>query len=92
MVGILFIVNSVVSKGFVIGPCFVMQYLLSFLFCNYLAEEERAGCFTLIAFLLPCGCYCSLSLPHSAVLGLQCVIVAFSCHTRLLLDFRYARA
>ena len=64
MVNSLFVV---VCDGFVIGPCFVMQYLLSFLFCNNLAEEERAGCFTFIAFLLPCGCYCSLSLPHSAV-------------------------
>ena len=26
------------------------------LLCNHLAGEERAGCFTLIAFLLPCGC------------------------------------
>ena len=25
------------------GPCFVMQYLLSFLVCNHLAEGERAG-------------------------------------------------
>ena len=30
------------------GPCFVMQYLVFFLVCDYLAEEERAGCFTLI--------------------------------------------
>ena len=34
------------------GPCFVIQYLV----CNHLAEEERAGCFTLIVFLLSCGC------------------------------------
>ena len=26
-----------------------------FQFCNHLAEEERAGCFTLIVFLLSCG-------------------------------------
>ena len=24
--------------------------------CNHLAEEERAGCFTLIVFLLSSGC------------------------------------
>ena len=33
----------------VVDPCFVMQYLVSFLFCNHLAEEKRYGCFTLIA-------------------------------------------
>ena len=32
MVHSLFIVVSVVCEGFVIGPCFVMQYLLPFLF------------------------------------------------------------
>ena len=34
-----------------IGPCFVMQHLVSFL----VAEEKRADCFTLIVFLLSCG-------------------------------------
>ena len=37
------------------GPCFVMQYLMPFLVFNHLAEEERAGCFSLIGFLLSCG-------------------------------------
>ena len=32
---------------FVLGPCFVMQFLVSFLVCNHLTEEEGAGCFTL---------------------------------------------
>ena len=37
--------------GSVCGPCFVMQYLVSFLVCNHLdtEERERAGCFTLLA-------------------------------------------
>ena len=47
------------------GPCFVMQYLVFFLFLqsSILAEEERAGCFSIIGFLLSCGrkCYVSLS-------------------------------
>ena len=30
-------------------------FCIIFYFCNHLAEEERAGCFTLIAFLL-CVC------------------------------------
>ena len=32
--------------------CFVMRFLVSFLFSNHLAEEERAGCFTLIGLSL----------------------------------------
>ena len=32
--------------------CFAMHYLLSFYFYIHLAEEERAGCFTLIVLLL----------------------------------------
>ena len=36
-------------------------------FCNYLAEEERAGCFTLIVILVSCGYQCSRSLPHGAM-------------------------
>ena len=32
--------------GVVIGPCFAMHYLVAFHFCDILAEEEIAGCFT----------------------------------------------
>ena len=39
-----------------VGPCFVVQYVVSFQFCNHLAGEERAGCFTLIVFFRSCGC------------------------------------
>ena len=57
-------------------PCLVMQYLKSpFKFCNYLTEEERAGCFAclfdvmwLLVFcvssLLCCGLICSMLLLH----------------------------
>ena len=37
-----------------VGPCFVMQYRVSFLVFNPLAEEERAGCFTLL------WCFCGV--------------------------------
>ena len=30
----------------------------------YLNGEERAGCFTLIVFLMPSGCWCSVALPR----------------------------
>ena len=35
-----------------VGPWLIMQYLVLFLICNHLAGEERAGCFTLIVFLV----------------------------------------
>ena len=40
---------------------------MSFLVCNHLAEEERAGYFTLIAFQMSCDCQCSVTLSHGAV-------------------------
>ena len=46
-------------------PCFVLQYLVAFVFFNHPAGEERAGCYTLIVFLLSCDCQCSVSLSHS---------------------------
>ena len=38
------------------GACFVMQYLVSFLVMQSLAEEDRHGCFTLIVLLVSCAC------------------------------------
>ena len=69
-----------------IGPCFAMHYLVTFHFCNHLAEEEIASRFTLIVFLLLSvfgALY--LFLTESRV-GLQFVIVAFPGHTYLLFD------
>ena len=37
-----------VFVGFVFGPCFIMQYLVSFL---VFTDKEKAGCFTLVVFL-----------------------------------------
>ena len=54
-----------------LGVCLVLfcNAVLGFLFefCNHLAEEKRTGCFTLDVFLLSCGCYCSVPLPHGAM-------------------------
>ena len=50
----LFVVASIVCGGSVFGPCFVIQYFVSFYFCIYLDDEERASCFTLILFLISC--------------------------------------
>ena len=43
-----------------------MHYLVSF-FYNHLDEEEGAGCFALIVFLMSCVCKCSVVLSHCAV-------------------------
>ena len=51
---------------------------------NHLAEEERAGCFTLAVFLLSCDFWCSVSLPRGPCVGLQCVIMTFPGHAYLL--------
>ena len=53
-----------------VGFCVCLFLLFSNVlssFCNQLGEEERAGCFTLIFFLLSCG--------------KKCVIVVFPGHT-----------
>ena len=65
------------------GPCFVLQYLVSFLVLQTsLDEEERAVCFTLIVFLISCDYWCSVSLPRG-VTGLSevcyCSISWSSC-------------
>ena len=52
--------------------CFFVWWLL----------VKRPGYFTFIVLLL--SCWCSVSLQHSALVGLQSVIMAFLCHTHLL--------
>ena len=81
-------VRSVVIHCLLLLPSFMdflclMQCLVVFLsFCNYLAEEKRAGCFIFIVFLLSCG---GLFLTALWV-GLSSVIVAFPGHTYLPFD------
>ena len=61
------------------------------LFCNHLAREEKAGCFTSIVILMSCHCYCSLTLPHD-VMGWSAVwIVVFPGQAYLLLCNHLAR-
>ena len=47
----------------------VYNYLITVLskFCNHLDEEEIAGCFAFIVFLMSCDCWCSVNLPNSAL-------------------------
>ena len=60
----------------VLGPCFVIQYLISI---GLSLKDERAGCFTLVLFLLSCGCQCLVSRPRGAMgwSVVWSVIVAF---------------
>ena len=50
---------------FLIGSLFSNVVLMFFLVNSHLPEEERAGCLTLIVFLLLCGCLCSVSIPRN---------------------------
>ena len=65
------------------GFCFVIQYFMFFNFCNHLDGEERAGCFTLIVFLMSCDCKCSAALPHGTM-GWSEVCVVFHDQTHML--------
>ena len=47
----LLIIAPIICRGFVLGLCFVMSFLVSFVF----------------VLLLSCGCLCSVSLPRVAV-------------------------
>ena len=56
---------------------FGMHYFVSFLVCNHLEEEERAGCFAFVVLLYM---FCGSSVTVSWV-GQQRVIVVFPDHT-----------
>ena len=47
-------------------------------------EEETAGCFAIIVLQMYCYYKCYVALPLWSWVGLQCVIVVFPDHTRLL--------
>ena len=50
----LFIVAPIVCGGSVFGLGLVIQYFVSFLFCNHPDGEERIGC--LITYRMYCYC------------------------------------
>ena len=47
--------------------CLFCITLCSFQFCNYLEEEERAGCSAFIVLRMSCYCKCFVALPHGAM-------------------------
>ena len=51
----------------VVGVLSLSLVCYAFQFCNHLEEEEKAGCFALIALHISCYCRCSVALPHVAV-------------------------
>ena len=53
--------------GFCVGLCFGMHYFMSFLFCNHLDENERAGCFAFVVFWMSCYSKRSVDHPRGAV-------------------------
>ena len=58
---------------------------MSFEFRNHLDGKERAGCFTLSAFMMFCAIKCSVIFLLVPLVGLQCMIVTFADHTHLIL-------
>ena len=72
--------------GVVFGPCFELQYLVSFLYITILAEEEREH--VLFKFFAYCCVDVSVLCLFLAVpyVGLWSEIVAFSGDTHFLLD------
>ena len=62
----LFLIAPDVCGFLCLVPVFVMQYLMPFLV--FFTVEERAGCFTLIVFLLSCSGTCE----YIMCLSLQC--------------------
>ena len=51
---LLLLIRCLLLLRYVVGPCFVFQYFISFLCCNHIYGEERGGFFTLIVFLMSC--------------------------------------
>ena len=45
----------------------IIIVFVSFLVCNQLDEEERAGCLAFIVFRMSCYCKCFVALPRGAV-------------------------
>ena len=61
--------------------CYAVLLVLQSFRCG----KERADCCTFIAFLMSCGCYWSLPLPHTSQwLDLQRAIVSLPGHTHLI--------
>ena len=81
---LIFIVAPIVSGGLMVGACFVVQKLVSYI---SLGKRERTG----IVFLMACDYKCSVSLTLTVrLVGLQCVIVSSPGHTHLFsIDQRY---
>ena len=52
----LFGVASILCVSFVLDPCFILHYLMSCLVLQSSRLEGKACFFTLIVFLMSCGC------------------------------------
>ena len=46
---------------------FGLHYFVSFLVCNHLEEEGKAGCFAFVFLRMSCYCICSVALSYCAV-------------------------
>ena len=76
-----------VGAGFVLALFCIAK--ITVLCSLHLAEEERAGYFTLFVFLLSSDCKCSVSFPRGAVDSLWSVDVICPGHTPALCCCRF---
>ena len=81
----MFIVASIVLLRFMVGPCFVVHYLILSFAIILLGKKDS----WLLYFNCLLMAFDSVLCLFLAILwvGLQCVIVAFPSHTHLLMSF-----
>ena len=65
----LFINAHIVCRDFFVCPCFCYAVLSALYRFAIILMRKRGGCFTLIVFLMSCGCKCYVTLPHGVVGG-----------------------
>ena len=74
---LLLLIHCLLLLSLSVGPCFVIQYLVSLpVLQSARCGRERAGCFALIVFLVSCDCkyFVALKIPHGPMgwVGLLC--------------------
>ena len=81
------VICAIIDWGFVIGPCFAKHYLVAFQFSSCQGKNSWLLYFVVFLLLSVFSALCLFLI--LSLVGLQCVIVAFSGHTFLLFEVHY---